>query len=204
MLETVIFILVMVLDQVSKYMIKMNLPLGHSIPLIPGVFQLTNVHNTGAAWGMLSGGRVLFLLLTPVMCAIILYLLCRFHKQLHLVGRICLALLLAGAVGNFVDRLLFSYVQDMLDFCLIHFPVFNVADSSITIGAVLLLYDTFFHKEDAVLTQLDNIFPSRKEDANQKNGWISVDMQKISADEAKASESVDEKQIHQPGGDSTT
>ena len=154
-MEIILLIAIVIVDQVVKYLVESKLALGFSIPVIKGVFQITNVHNTGAAWGIMSNGRTLFLILTPILCAAIAYILVRYRKSLHIVGRICLTLLLAGAIGNFIDRLFIGYVRDMLDFCLISFPVFNVADSAITIGAILLLYDTVFHKEDSVFAQFD-------------------------------------------------
>ena len=143
--------MILVLDQVSKAVSERVLtPLGTSRPLIPGVFQFTSVHNTGAAWGMLSGFRWAFLVLTAVIAVAIVYVLIRWHGKLSVLSRITLSLLLAGAVGNAIDRAALGYVRDMLDFCLIHFPVFNVADSSLTIGCILLCIDALLVKKNSL------------------------------------------------------
>ena len=148
MLECIIIACILILDQVSKYFSeKLLTPLGTSFPVIDGVFSFTSVHNTGAAWGMLSGFRWAFLVMTVVVCAILVSCLVRYRAKLTVLSRITLSLLLAGALGNAIDRAALGYVRDMLNFCLINFPVFNVADSSLTIGCVLLCIDALFGKE---------------------------------------------------------
>ena len=76
-----------------------------------------------------------------------MFFLIRSRKQLTAFSRITLALLLSGALGNAIDRFVFSYVRDFFDFCLIHFPVFNVADSALTIGCICLVIDVLFMKD---------------------------------------------------------
>ena len=155
LLEGILIVAIIALDQVSKALSEHFLtPLGTSFPLIPGVFHLTSVHNTGAAWGMLSGFRWMFLILTVVIVAVILTVLIRYHGKLSVLSRITLSLLLAGAVGNAIDRAALGYVRDMLDFCLIHFPVFNVADSSLTIGCVLLCIDALLVRKNSLFDVL--------------------------------------------------
>ena len=147
-LEGLVIALILAVDQVVKLWSEANLtPLGTSIPVIKGVFHLTSAHNTGAAWGMLPGQKWLFLILTVVVCCFLGYVLIRFRKRLTLLSRITLSLLLAGALGNAIDRATLSYVRDMFDFCLINFPIFNVADSALTIGCCLLIVDVLFLKE---------------------------------------------------------
>lgn len=155
MLEIIIIILILVIDQISKYLIQLYLsPVGSSLPLIEGVFHLTNAHNTGAAWGMLPGFRWMFIPLTIIVCGIIVFVMIRFHKKLCVFSRITLALLFAGAVGNLIDRVALSYVRDMFDFCLINFPVFNIADSSLTIGCILLVIDALFLKDRSIFERV--------------------------------------------------
>ena len=134
MLEISIISIVQILDQVTKYLSERYLALGASSPVIQGVFQFTNVHNTGAAWGMLAGGRWLFIVITLVTVGLLCWLLLRRRKTLGLLARLCVALLIAGATGNLIDRVLIGYVRDMFDFCLINFPVFNVADCAVSVG----------------------------------------------------------------------
>ena len=147
-MELVIIVCVLFLDQVSKYLTDLYLvPLGSSHILIPGVLQLTSAHNRGAAWGMMQGGRIFFIGLTVAVCGLLLVYLLKRRKVLPPVPRIIVALILAGAVGNLIDRIAFGYVRDMICFILIDFPIFNVADSALTIGCVLLCVNILFMKE---------------------------------------------------------
>ncbi len=166
MLELIIVIVILALDQISKYLIQLYLsPVGSSMPVINGFLQLTNVHNTGAAWGMLEGFRWLFIPLTLVVAAALVYCIIRFRKKLTLFSRITLALLFAGAVGNFVDRTMLSYVRDFLDITpWFSFPVFNVADSSLSVGCVFLVIDALFLKEKSLFERIS----FKKEDVATK------------------------------------
>ena len=120
MLELIIIIVILALDQVSKYLIQVYLsPVGTSLPLIDGVFHLTNVHNIGAAWGMMQGFRWVFIPVTLIVGALILYILFKNRKNLTIFSRITLSLLFAGAIGNLIDRAILGYVRDFFDFCLI-------------------------------------------------------------------------------------
>lgn len=151
MLEILLIAAILITDQVVKYLSELYLaPLGTSVAVIPGVFQLTSAHNTGAAWGVLPGKKWFFLALTILVCVFIAYFLIKHRKRMTILARVTLALLLAGAVGNAIDRVVLSYVRDMFDFCLINFPIFNVADSSLTIGCILLIIDVLFMKERSV------------------------------------------------------
>ena len=166
MLELIIVIVILALDQISKYLIQLYLsPVGSSMPVINGFLQLTNVHNTGAAWGMLEGFRWLFIPMTLVVAAALVNCIIRFHKKLTLFSRITLALLFAGAVGNFIDRAMLSYVRDFLDITpWFSFPVFNVADSALSVGCVFLVIDALFLKEKSLFERIS----FKKEDAPSK------------------------------------
>ncbi len=156
MLEAILVAAVIILDQWVKHLTDIHLmPLGTSVPLWEGVFHFTSTHNTGAAFGMLAGGRWLFLVLSVTACAGIIYVLVKFHKRLHILLRVCLALILAGAVGNLIDRVLLGYVRDMFDFRLIHFAIFNVADSAVSVGAVLFMLDLLFGKGKTLIDDLE-------------------------------------------------
>jgi signal peptidase II len=122
------------LDQLSKFLITKNLLLDQSMPVIKGIFHLTLIHNRGAAFGILKNQTNLFIL-TALFAIVLSYfgLKDQKHKRLY---RLSLNLMLAGALGNLIDRLFFGYVIDFLDFRI--WPVFNIADSAITIGAILL------------------------------------------------------------------
>ena len=156
MLELIIVIVILALDQLTKYLFQLNLsPVGASVPVIDGFLQLTNVHNTGAAWGMLEGFRWLFIPLTILVAAILLFILIRFRKKLTVFSRITLALLFTGAVGNLIDRIVLTYVRDFFDITpLFSFPVFNVADSCLSIGCVFLIIDVLFLKEQSMFERV--------------------------------------------------
>lgn len=165
MLETVIIVLTLALDQLTKILSEKLLPAlpGGTYPLWENVFHFTCVENRGAAFGMLQGQMWLFYVITVLACALILYCLIRFHKRLHPLMRICLALIVAGALGNLIDRIFLGYVRDMLDFRLINFAVFNVADSAVCVGAVLLAMDIlFFRKGKALAAEIERHFDRKK------------------------------------------
>ena len=129
---------VLVFDQLSKFIIIKNLSLHQSIPLIKGVFHLTLVHNRGAAFGILKNQIPLFIFTSLVAIILIYFNYKQTKKKQSFVYNLSLSLILAGAIGNLIDRLFLGYVVDFLDFRI--WPVFNIADSSITVGAFLLAY----------------------------------------------------------------
>ena len=89
MLELIIIVVLLALDQISKYLVQLYLsPVGSSVPVIDGFLQLTNVHNTGAAWGMLEGFRWLFIPLTLIVAGALVFVIIRFHKKLSVFSRI--------------------------------------------------------------------------------------------------------------------
>lgn len=130
--------LIVALDLWFKSFIENMIPLGKSITMIPDFFDLMNVRNTGAAWSMLSGARVLFLVLTPIVCAGLIYY---FIKKEDVYQLTAISLILAGALGNYYDRVVFGYVRDMFAFNIFgyNFPVFNIADSAVSIGVGILI-----------------------------------------------------------------
>ncbi len=138
---------VVVADQLSKLWVAANLPLYQRIELLP-FFNLTHVHNTGAAFSFLAdaGGwqRWFFLGLAVLVSAFIVRYLWRLgeHERWQLAA---LSLILGGALGNLIDRARLGYVIDFLDFYYRqwHWPAFNLADSAITVGVVILLLDSF-------------------------------------------------------------
>ena len=130
--------LIVVLDQWYKALVVRQLGrVGASASFLPGILKLTLVHNTGASWGILSGQTTLLLIVTALVC---LGILCAMllDKPAAPLGKLSFAFILGGAVGNALDRYLLGYVVDMFELEFMSFPVFNVADSFITVGAVLL------------------------------------------------------------------
>jgi signal peptidase II len=130
------------LDQISKYIITRNLQLNQSIPVISGIFNLTLVHNRGAAFGLLKNQLPVFIVTAIV--AVVLMLFTLKNKKHKAIYAFALSLILAGALGNLIDRLFFGYVIDFLDFRI--WPVFNIADSAITFGAIILGYSILTDK----------------------------------------------------------
>ena len=169
MLELIIIVVLLSLDQITKHLVQLYLsPVGSSIPVIDGLLQLTNVHNTGAAWGMLEGFRWLFIPLTLIVAGALVFVIIRFHKKLSVFSRITLALLFSGAIGNFIDRVLLSYVRDFMDITpLFSFPVFNVADSALSIGCVMLVIDALFLKDKSLI---ERVTFKKEAPAEKKNG----------------------------------
>lgn len=145
------FIFILVLDQYTKHLVQKNIPLHHTITVIDGFFNLTHLRNTGGAFGIFGGekgglGSFFFIAVSLAAVGVILYL---FHglKEHERIQALSLSLILSGAVGNLVDRIRHQEVIDFLDFHLFsyHWPSFNVADSGITIGIGLMVYELLFH-----------------------------------------------------------
>ncbi len=134
------------LDQITKVLIQKKMLLGESIPVIQNVFHITFVSNTGAAFGIFKGQRLLFILIS---IAVIIGMILLYRKLvgLPLWIRIASGLILGGAIGNLCDRIIYHYVIDFLDFHV--WPVFNVADSAITIGAGILLISMLFYPKQS-------------------------------------------------------
>ena len=140
----------LVLDQWVKHWITVNLPLGESMPFLPGLVELRTVHNYGAAWSSFSGQRWLLLAVTACIMAAIALLLARRIVR-HPLGLAACWLILAGGLGNIIDRIRLGYVVDMFQFQFWQsYPVFNVADICVVIGALLgaVYYLWFYEKYD--------------------------------------------------------
>ncbi len=129
---------IVIVDQVSKWLAVICLKGNESFPLWEGVFHLTYVENTGSAFGMLKDHRWVFMTISTVIILIFTFLLFKYYKKINNLLRVSVAFLIAGGVGNMIDRTLLGYVVDFFDFVLIDFAVFNVADSFVCIGAGLL------------------------------------------------------------------
>lgn len=138
----IIVFAVLSLDQFSKFLVIKNLSLSQSIPLIKGILYLTLVHNRGGAFGILKNQLPVFIF-ASIFAIILIFLNLKANQQKKSFT-LALSLILAGALGNLIDRLRFGYVIDFLDLRI--WPVFNVADSAITIGAIILGYLICFRK----------------------------------------------------------
>ena len=145
----IVAILILIADQGLKYWVTLNIPLdtGH-VTLIPGVLELTNIHNNGAAFSILQHApHWIFVIFTVVFAAIAVF--CLRRNVVHgKVGRWSVVLVLAGAVGNCIDRILSGYVVDMFNFLFVRFAVFNLADVFIVVAGITLCLHVIFYRGD--------------------------------------------------------
>jgi signal peptidase II len=135
-----IALFVILLDQLTKWLIVKNMFFGESIPIIDNVLYITSHRNRGAAWGILQGQMWLFYAITIIVIVAIMYYLHKAAKGKRLLG-MSLALMLGGAIGNFIDRVFRKEVVDFIHTYIFgyNFPVFNIADSALVIGVALLI-----------------------------------------------------------------
>ena len=146
-LMTLFTALVVGLDQWTKYLVVENIPLFGRMDAIPGLFHLTYVQNTGAAWSLFEGMQWLFALVFLVFTALILWDYFKKTMPFTVFERWCVAAIYAGGLGNMIDRVRMGYVVDMIRVDFMDFPVFNVADCFITCGCILLIIRlVFFNK----------------------------------------------------------
>jgi signal peptidase II len=139
------------LDQLTKWLVQQNIPYGSEMPIIPGFFSLVHVSNTGAAFSLLQGNNLFFIALATLALGVVIFLLVRDRwqsdpsRRLLGVTKISFALLAAGILGNLTDRLLKGSVVDFLHFYVHEYawPSFNVADSCICVAAGLLILSSF-------------------------------------------------------------
>lgn len=140
----VIALATLILDQAVKYMVIQKMIEGQSIPIIPHIFHLTFVKNVGAAFGILAN-QILFFVFIGLLAVIAIVFFYSKLKPEHKLLRLALALQLGGALGNLIDRIRLGYVVDLFDFRI--WPVFNIADSAIVIGVVLLIWEILRNPE---------------------------------------------------------
>ena len=144
--------IVLLLDRIAKWSVATNIPLHDSVVVIPGFFHLTHVQNTGAAFGLFADSsaqwKVGALVSFSVIALVIVSALLWKHSHSLSTTTIGLSLILGGATGNLWDRMVSGHVVDFLDFYVgsYHWPAFNVADSAIVIGAILLVSEIVFAK----------------------------------------------------------
>lgn len=140
---------VLLADQGLKLWVSLNFKVMESRPALPGIFDWFYIQNDGAGWGMFSGRLGLFVLIT---IPVLIYLIYLIYKNRHRAWYIHLSygLLLGGALGNLVDRLRLGYVVDMIRLSFINFPIFNIADTALTLGVISLILILFFaeHSEE--------------------------------------------------------
>ena len=140
---------VIFLDQITKWLTVINLDLGESFPLIENVFHFTYVQNRGAAFGILKDQRWVFLIISTVAIVAMFIMLWKSRKDSKLLC-IAISMIIGGGIGHMIDRCLLGYVIDFLDFTLINFAVFNVADSFVCIGVGLFILELIFEMKKEI------------------------------------------------------
>ena len=166
--------LLVAIDQLTKYIICSSFSLYETKPLIQDVFHLTYIHNSGAAWGMFQGQRIIFIILTIIFLILGGCMYAKLYKKKRFIPFcVCLIFLVSGAIGNMIDRIKLRYVVDFFDFRLINFPVFNVADIYITVSMILLLILLLFvyneqEFEDIISFKKKYLYKEEKEEEKEE------------------------------------
>ena len=139
---------ILLVDQLVKYVVRNHMYVGESIPVIQGVFHLTYVRNTGAAFNLFEG-MSMFLQIVTFFARVFAVWFMEKHLQRHWTLLLSMILIISGGAGNLLDRFFLGYVTDLFEFRLIHFPVFNVADIAICVGCFILVLYTFLFDRPA-------------------------------------------------------
>ncbi|MCH5357286.1 signal peptidase II [Limosilactobacillus reuteri] len=132
-----IILILTICDQLLKSWVASSIVLGGSKQLIPGIIELTNLRNSGAAWSIFEGQQTFFTIITIIAIIVIGYFIWQYRKNISML--IGLSFIMAGTIGNFIDRLRQGYVVDMFETTFINFPIFNIADMCLTIGVIWLI-----------------------------------------------------------------
>lgn len=147
MIWIIIIIFLTALDQLTKFIVQSNIERFEMIPIIDKFFYFTNVINKGAAWSIFQNGRYFFIVTTTIVLIILFFVLFKSEDKLL---KYAISIIIGGAIGNLIDRVIIGGVTDFLDFYFgsYHFPTFNVADSCIVVGSILLAYYLLFIYKD--------------------------------------------------------
>src|SRR5690625_4833159 len=145
----IIALIVIAIDQISKYIVIQKMELYESIPIIKNFFYLTSHRNSGAAWGILQDQMMFFYIITVIVVIGIIYFM-HVHAKNDKFLLLSFSLILGGAIGNFIDRLLRKEVVDFLDIYIFtyDYPIFNIADSALVIGAIMTMIAMFLDERN--------------------------------------------------------
>ncbi len=216
-IELIVLVALFALDLITKAIVGNNMYLGESIQLIPNLLYIRYVRNTKAAFGSafglekvlsLDAIRIIFLVITVLAVSVFAYLLYRCRRR-HILMRVAIALIIAGALGNFFDRLVYHYVRDFIAFEFLGcdlpllgtaFPVFNVADMGLTVGVVLfLVYFIAIYKEPKTakptetVTELDASAIEESDERGERETPEPIDNAEQTAVAAVSAENPDEE-----------
>ena len=145
---------IILLDQIVKLIVRCSMYIGQSIPVIKDIFHITYVQNRGAAFNMLDGKSLVLILVPAIAIAIGVWYMEK-HLEEHWILLVSLVLVIAGGIGNLIDRCFMGFVTDMFDFRI--WPVFNIADIAVCVGAGLLILYTFaFYEEKEIEEEINN------------------------------------------------
>lgn len=139
-LSLIVAIVILIIDQLTKKIITATMNIGDSYEVIPHFLNITSHRNNGAAWGILSGKMGFFYIITLIILAVLIIFYIKETKY-NAFMQVAISLLFAGALGNFIDRLFNGEVVDFIDTNIFgyDFPIFNIADSSLTIGVIFVI-----------------------------------------------------------------
>ena len=148
--------ILIVLDQITKWIVVKNMELYEQITIVKDFFYITSHRNKGAAWGILEGKMIFFYIITTIVIIGVIFYMQKYAKESKLLA-ISLSFILGGAIGNFIDRIFRGEVVDFLDFIIFKYdyPIFNVADSSLVVGVILVLIATFLDEKRKEIKQND-------------------------------------------------
>ena len=156
--SAIIILFLVAFDQLTKYLIVANFDLYESYALIPDVFELCYIQNQGAAWGIFEGKQLFLILFTLLILAACCFVYIRIGKEKkYKLMHVLLNFIIAGALGNLIDRIVHHYVIDFFSFKLIHFPIFNVADIYVSVSVICLMLLLLFKYKESDLDELFNL-----------------------------------------------
>ena len=171
-LDVFVFILALLLDQITKSIARKSLAVGEAADVIPGVFQFLHVENKGASWGMFQGGSVVFIIHAFIVSIGLTVFISRIPGKTRFIRlHLSLSLIIAGAIGNVIDRIQKGSVTDFFYAQFINFPVFNVADIFIVCStAWLMIMILFIYKDEELDFMGGNKKKSKTSEKDKKSG----------------------------------
>ncbi len=168
--HSLLFIILVAIDQAVKFWVRQTLMNKDPLIFIPDVFSFQYHENTGAVWGIMSGKVQFLSIFTLIILLFIVFLYLKIPQdRKYKALKIITIFILAGAVGNLIDRIFLGHVVDFIYFELINFPLFNVADSYLTVSCILLFLLAVFYYKDSDFAFLDHIFGLKKKATSDLN-----------------------------------